>query len=111
MPSHQDIDYDSLVRADRVHISLYTDPLVFTDEMEKIFHRGWVYVGHRGEIPNRGDFRLKRIGLQPVIIVRDQNGEIQLLLTVVAIAEQLSARKGKETPARFAAVLWMDLSA
>jgi phenylpropionate dioxygenase-like ring-hydroxylating dioxygenase large terminal subunit len=73
-------DYDSLVKEDRVHVSLYTNPAIFADEMDKIFHRGWVYVGHRGEIPNSGDFRLKRIGLQPVIMVRDQHGQVQLLL-------------------------------
>jgi phenylpropionate dioxygenase-like ring-hydroxylating dioxygenase large terminal subunit len=80
MLSRQDIDYDALVKTDRVHISLYTNPDVFTDEMDKIFHRGWVYVGHQGEIPNPGDFRLKRIGLQPVIMVRDQQGAVRLLL-------------------------------
>jgi phenylpropionate dioxygenase-like ring-hydroxylating dioxygenase large terminal subunit len=80
MPAREGVDYDSLVKEDRVHISLYTDPAIFSDEMDKIFHRGWVYVGHRGEIPKRGDFRLKRIGLQPVIMVRDQNGQVQLLL-------------------------------
>lgn len=80
MLPRQDIDYDLLVKEDRVHLSLYTDPGIFADEMDKIFHRGWVYVGHQGEIPRQGDFRLKRIGLQPVIMVRDQHGEIQLLL-------------------------------
>jgi phenylpropionate dioxygenase-like ring-hydroxylating dioxygenase large terminal subunit len=80
MLSRQDIDYNSLVKEDRVHISLYSNPAIFADEMDKIFHRGWVYVGHHGEIPNRGDFRLKRIGLQPVILVRDQHGQVQLLL-------------------------------
>ena len=79
MLSRQGIDYDSLVKEDRVHVSLYTDPSIFTDEMEKIFNRGWVYVGHQGEVPRRGDFRLKRIGLQPVIMVRDQDGQVQLL--------------------------------
>src|SRR5215468_7379715 len=80
MLSRQDIDYDALVKEDRVHLSLYTNPDVFADEMDKIFHRGWVYVGHQGEVPNPGDFRLKRIGLQPVIMVRDQHGEVHLLL-------------------------------
>ena len=80
MLSRNDLDYESLVKEDRVHISLYTNPAIFTDEMDKIFHRGWVYVGHRGEIPNPGDFRLKRIGRQPVIMVRDQQGEVHLLL-------------------------------
>jgi len=80
MLSRNDIDYDSLVKPDRVHISLYTDPAIFNDEMDKIYHHGWVYVGHQGEVPNIGDFRLKRIGLQPVIMVRDQHGQVQLLL-------------------------------
>jgi len=80
MLSRNGLDYESLVKEDRVHISLYTNPAIFTEEMDKIFHRGWVYVGHRGEIPNPGDFRLKRIGRQPVIMVRDQQGEVHLLL-------------------------------
>src|SRR4030095_9435457 len=80
MRSQPDIDYNALVKEDRVHISLYTDPDIFTDEMDKIFRRVWVYVGHQGEVPNPGDFRLKRIGLQPVIMVRDQHGQVQLLL-------------------------------
>ena len=80
MTAQHDIDYDALVKEDRVHISVYKDPAIFSDEMDRIFHRGWVYVGHEGEVPNRGDFRLKRIGLQPVIMVRDQHGTVQLLL-------------------------------
>ena len=80
MLSRNGLDYESLVKEDRVHISLYTNPAIFIEEMDKIFHRGWVYVGHRGEIPNPGDFRLKRIGRQPVIMVRDQQGEVHLLL-------------------------------
>ncbi|MBF6568983.1 MAG: Rieske 2Fe-2S domain-containing protein [Candidatus Binataceae bacterium] len=74
------IDYDTLVKTDRVHSRVYTDPAIFADEMEKIFHRGWVFVGHSGEVPNTGDFRLKRIGSQPIIMVRDQSGKVQLLL-------------------------------
>src|SRR5579885_993247 len=73
-------DYRSLVRRDRIDSRLYTDPEVFEAELERIFHRGWVFVGHRSEIPNPGDFRLKRIGRQPVIMVRDQAGSVRLLL-------------------------------
>jgi phenylpropionate dioxygenase-like ring-hydroxylating dioxygenase large terminal subunit len=74
------IDYDALVKRDRVHGRVYTDADIFEEEMEKIFHRGWVFVGHVGEVPNPGDFRLKRIGRQPVIMVRDEQGEVRLLL-------------------------------
>jgi len=74
------INYRSLVKRDRVHSRLYTDAQVFDEELERIFHRGWVYVGHRGEVPNPGDFLMKRIGRQPVIMVRDQSGSVNLLL-------------------------------
>ncbi len=39
------IGYDALVQGERVHASLYTDPRVFADEMDRIFFRGWVFVG------------------------------------------------------------------
>ena len=51
------VDYKTLVQDDRIHASLYTDPRIFADEMERIFHRGWVFVGHASEIPQPGDFR------------------------------------------------------
>ncbi len=76
------IDYEALVKRDRVNSRIYTDAQVFEEELERIFHRGWVYVGHRGEVPKPGDFRLKRIGRQPVIMVRDQAGEVHLLLNL-----------------------------
>ena len=51
------IDYKTLVQDDRIHASLYTDPRIFDDEMERIFHRGWVFVGHASEIPRAGRLR------------------------------------------------------
>ncbi len=35
------IDYKALVQDDRIHASLYTDPRIFADEMDRIFHAGW----------------------------------------------------------------------
>ncbi len=74
------INYAALVKDDRVHGRVYTDPAIFEEEMDKIFSRGWVYVGHAGEIPQRGDFRVTDIGRQSVIMVRDDDGQVQLLM-------------------------------
>lgn len=74
------IAYDALVKEDRVHGNVYTDPQIFAEEMERIFYRGWVYVGHAGEIPEPGDFRLKKIGQQSVIMVRGEDGQVRLLM-------------------------------
>jgi fatty-acyl-CoA synthase len=72
--------YRRLIEDDRVHGSLYTDPAVFADEMERIWYRTWVYVGHESEIPARGDYAVKNIGPQSVIMSRDRRGEVHLLL-------------------------------
>jgi phenylpropionate dioxygenase-like ring-hydroxylating dioxygenase large terminal subunit len=74
------IDYKALVEDDRIHASLYTDARIFADEMERIFHRGWVFVGHASEIPRPGDYVTRRIGAQPVIMVRGREGEVAVLV-------------------------------
>lgn len=48
--------------------------------MDRIFHRGWVYVGHESEIPNRGDFQARNIGRQPVIFIRGDDDEVRVLM-------------------------------
>ncbi|HJQ59789.1 MAG TPA: Rieske 2Fe-2S domain-containing protein [Vineibacter sp.] len=73
------IRYAALVRDDRVHGSLYTDAQVFADEMERIFRRGWVFVGHDSEIPEAGDWVTRQVGLEPVIMVRGRDGEVRVL--------------------------------
>jgi len=74
------IAWDELILPDRVHGSLYTDPAVFEAEMERIWYRTWVYVGHVSEVPRANDFVMKSIGPQPVIMSRDREGTVRLLL-------------------------------
>ncbi|PMX27458.1 MULTISPECIES: Rieske 2Fe-2S domain-containing protein [unclassified Pseudomonas] len=73
-------DWSHLVRHDQVHGSLYTDEAIFQEELKKIWYRTWVYVGHVSEVPNPNDFIMKSIGPQPVIMSRDRDGQIHLLL-------------------------------
>jgi phenylpropionate dioxygenase-like ring-hydroxylating dioxygenase large terminal subunit len=63
-------DVASLVTPASVHSTLYTDPAIFTREMDRIFANNWVYVGHTSEIPDRGDYVRRTIGTEPVILVR-----------------------------------------
>ena len=73
-------DWGDLIRRDRVHGTLYRDPAVFEEELEKIWYRTWVYVGHESEVAKPNDFVAKTIGPQPIIMTRDDNGKIHLLL-------------------------------
>jgi phenylpropionate dioxygenase-like ring-hydroxylating dioxygenase large terminal subunit len=72
--------YDELVCDDRVHSRIYTDPEIFEEELDRVFHRGWVYVGHEGEVPEPGDFRSTLVGRQPVILVRGDDGTVRVLM-------------------------------
>ncbi len=73
-------DFAELIERDRVHGSLYTDPEIFEAELERIWYRTWVYVGHVSEVPEPNDYVVKSIGPQSVIMTRDKQGEIHLLL-------------------------------
>jgi fatty-acyl-CoA synthase len=74
------VRWDELIESDRIHGSLYTDPAIYEAELERIWYRTWVYVGHESEIPEPNDYVLKSIGPQPVIMTRDRQGDIHLLL-------------------------------
>jgi fatty-acyl-CoA synthase len=71
---------DELIEPDRVHGSLYTDPDLFALELERIWYRTWVYVGHVSEVPEPNDYVVKSIGPQSVIMTRDKQGDVHLLL-------------------------------
>ncbi len=73
------VNFDSLITSNRVHGSLYSDEALFREELEKIWFRTWVYVGHESEAPNPNDFVMKSIGPQPIIMVRNKDGELRLL--------------------------------
>jgi phenylpropionate dioxygenase-like ring-hydroxylating dioxygenase large terminal subunit len=72
-------DWDELVQEDRVHRLLYTDPAIFRREMTHVFGAVWVYLAHESQIPRHDDFVTARLGLRPVIVVRDGGGTIRAL--------------------------------
>lgn len=74
------MNYARLVRSDQVHSSVFTDPRIFEDELRYIYGRTWVYVGHDSEAEKPGDYVLKSIGRHPLIMSRDEDGLVHLLI-------------------------------
>ena len=66
----------------RVNTRVYTDPNIFNDEMRNIFEKTWVYVAHESEIQYPGDYRTAAIGRMPVIVSRDADHQVHVLLNV-----------------------------
>ena len=69
----------ALVEPDRVHKTVYTDEQIFDSEMEKIWERTWVYCGHASQVPHAGDYYAVTIGRQPMLMVRQADGSVQVL--------------------------------
>ena len=45
-------------------------------DLEMIWYRDWLFVGHDCEVPNPGDYLTVQIGEYPVVVVRDRGGEL-----------------------------------
>ena len=59
---------------------IFTDQEIYNEEMEKIFARAWIMVAHTSLIPSPNDFFLSYIGEDPVIVTRDSEGNLHVLL-------------------------------
>ncbi len=68
-----------LVREAEVHRDVYTSADVFALEMERLFANTWIYVGHDSQVPNAGDYFTTTIGLQPVVMIRHEDGVVHVL--------------------------------
>jgi phenylpropionate dioxygenase-like ring-hydroxylating dioxygenase large terminal subunit len=77
----QELPYnlDQLICEDRAHRLIYTDPAIFRAEMTKIFGGTWVYLAHESQIPGNDDFVTVRMGLRPLIVLRDSQGKLRAL--------------------------------
>lgn len=62
-----------------IPIRAFNDPRIHELELDRIFTRGWVFVGHESEIPARGDYVQRPIGRDPFVLVRGEDGEVRLL--------------------------------
>jgi phenylpropionate dioxygenase-like ring-hydroxylating dioxygenase large terminal subunit len=72
--------YDRLIQRDKVHGTLYTDAGIFAEELRKIWFRTWVFVGHESEVAAPNDYVRKKLATQDVIMARDADGQVHLLL-------------------------------
>ena len=61
---------------------IFSDQAVYDDEMEKIFGRAWLMIGHESLVPAADDFFHTYMGEDPVILTRDGQGRLHALLNM-----------------------------
>src|SRR5277367_5036749 len=63
-----------------VKLRVLSDPEIHKMELQRVFARSWIIVGHTSEIPNAGDYVKRAIGQDQVIVTRGRDGEVSILL-------------------------------
>lgn len=59
---------------------IFSDPQVFALEIERIFNRSWLYLGHESEISRMGDYVTRPMGSDHVIVSRGEDGMVRAFL-------------------------------
>ena len=59
---------------------IFTAEDIYQAELERIFPRSWLFVGHESQIPENGDYILARMAEESVILNRDRNGKLHVFL-------------------------------
>lgn len=75
----------------------FTSRDIFTEEMERVFCRRWLCIGRQDEISHPGDFIVREIGGESIIILRDRGGRLRAFYNVcrhrgTRICEESSGR-------------------
>ena len=71
-----------LVDIERGEISreVFVNPDIYQQELEQLFARSWLFVGHESQVPNPGDYFQSRMGEEAVLLVRDRKQQLHVFL-------------------------------
>ena len=72
----------SQVRRGMVPAHVYGDPEIFALERDRLFTRSWVFVAHESEIPDPGDYVVRRVLADSFIVARDEAGVIRVMFNM-----------------------------
>lgn len=75
-------DSSKLIDLERHTVSplVFVDPAVYEMEQERVFGHCWLLVGCESQIPEPGDFITNSMGEERVIVTRDAQGDIHVLV-------------------------------
>ncbi|PRZ41574.1 phthalate 3,4-dioxygenase alpha subunit [Antricoccus suffuscus] len=70
------------VRRGMLPAHIYNDAEVFTAECERLFSRAWMFLAHESEIPQVGDYVVRRVLEDSFIVSRDQDGDVHAMFNM-----------------------------
>jgi len=70
------------VRRGMIPAHIYNDRELFDLEKERLFSRAWLFVAHESEIPQDGDYVVRRVLNDSFIVARDSSGDIRAMFNM-----------------------------
>ena len=70
------------VRRGMIPAHIYNDEEIFRLERERLFSRAWIFVGHESEVPQPGDYVVRRVLQDSFIIARGEDGPVRALFNM-----------------------------
>jgi len=95
------MNLSTLIEPDRVHRSVYADPALFELEMQRVFGRAWLVLGHESQVKSPGDYFTTRMGREPVIVIRRENNDFSVLINRCAHRGTMVCAEGRGNAERF----------
>jgi len=59
---------------------IFVNDEIYRQELEQVFARAWLFVGHESQIPRAGDYLASSMGEESVILCRDGSGRVHVFL-------------------------------
>ncbi|KAB2348475.1 Rieske 2Fe-2S domain-containing protein [Actinomadura rudentiformis] len=70
------------VRRGMIPAHVYNDPEIFALERDRLFSRAWVFLAHESEIPEPGDYVVRRVLADSFIVARDEDGTVRAMFNM-----------------------------
>ena len=59
---------------------VFVDKDIYSQELERIFTKCWLYLGHESQIEKPGDYMTNYMGEDPIMLCRDPQGKVRAFL-------------------------------
>src|SRR5438045_2613614 len=66
--------------AGQISREIFVNDEIYQEELERLFVRAWLFVGHESQIPKPGDFVVSGMGEESMILCRDRAGKVHVFL-------------------------------
>ena len=81
-PKHSHFEHLIDLTKGEIDRSIFSNPDIYERELQQIFAKCWLFLGHTSQLPNNNDFFTAYMGEDPVIVTRDNDGKIGAFLNM-----------------------------